>query len=464
MVKVTVNGRPICAEDGENLARLLQRNGFAVYHPCAGRGVCGKCKALVNGEWVLSCKYEITEDAFVEVNTDSDIKSECGIKVMLDGTKGSELALDIGSTTVALAEISPETGSACSILTFPNVQRAFGSDVISRIEYAMKNGVSDMVSPIRKSVSEKVSSLASEHGDGFVFDTMHVAGNTTMLHIFLGKDPSGMGTAPYTPLFLDERYLSAEEYGIEHVKTLHILPSISAFVGADLVAGLNHVGVDEERYSILLDLGTNAEVILFSRDRIVATAAAAGPCFEGADISCGMSAVAGAVYAYGEDGAKTIENAAPEGVCGTGLVDVVAYLLRHGFIDDGGFMEDDFEIAEGVCLTDRDVRQYQLAKSAVYSAIVTLMKRANVGFSDISHLYVSGGFSAELNVDNAAYTGLLPKELKDRFVYLGNSSLAGTIKAAHEKSDLSRITSVAQYVDLSLDSYFGEQFIENMGF
>ncbi len=467
MIKLTVNGALIEADSGENLSALLIKHSFTHPRPCGGRGVCGKCTVLIDGVPTRACKYTVTHDITVEVDVEGSIASESGLCVAESGACATELALDIGTTTLALALLAPAEKKVLRVMSFNNPQRAYGADVISRIEYAQKNGmagVREMAGVIQAAVSEKIEAILAEQGRLVRFEVLHVAGNATMLHLLLGADPTPMGVAPYTPAFTEEAWLNAADYGIRGVEKLHLLPSIAAFVGADLVAGVNLVGLPSEKYRILLDLGTNAEVLLFSKDKILATAAAAGPCFEGANISCGMSATRGAISSYGEGGYTTIEDAPAVGICGTGLVDVIAYLLKTEEIDESGYMEDDFILAEGVKLTQGDVRQYQLAKSAVCSAILTLLKQLQVGFDEIEHLYVSGGFSAKLNVDNAVLTGLLPRELRDRFVYLGNSSLMGTVKAAFEKSDLSEITRLASYADLSKDRYFGEQFIENMGF
>lgn len=460
-MKLTVNGQQLEAQVGELLSDVLLKNGFPHPRPCGGKGTCGKCTVKVNGQSVRACQYTVTEDITVELAVEGTIFSENRIAPEEDISSGTQLALDIGTTTLALAVLAPAEKKVLRVVTFNNPQRAFGADVISRIEYAQQQGVAAMTAVLRETLSEQITALLQNQSS---FDILHVAGNTTMLHLFLGESPVSMGVAPYTPVFLDEKWLDAAVYGIQGVKRLHVLPSFSAFVGADLVAGVNYIGLPEQKYRLLLDLGTNAEVLLFSKDRLLATAAAAGPCFEGATISCGMSATRGAICAVDESGLTTIENAPPAGICGTGLIDSIAFLLRKEELDDTGYLEHDFVLCEGVRLTQADVRQYQLAKSAVYSAILTLMERQNVNFDDIEHLYVSGGFSAKLNIASAVLTGLLPRELSDRIVSVGNSSLLGTIKAAMEQSDLSPLLQKAAYVDLSADSGFYDRFIANMGF
>ncbi len=456
-ISISIRDQRIPAHTGELLSDVLFRHGYAHARPCGGKGVCGKCRVLVNGRPELACRYRLQSDVTVELCEEGEILSESGAD-MADG-QGTELVLDIGTTTLAMALIDPEVGRIIRVLTANNPQRRFGADVISRMEHARAHGVSELTEMIRAEISRMIGELGGSR------EVLHVAGNTTMLHILAGVDPSPMGTAPYTPVFLEERWVSGASMGLPAVGTVRLLPSIAAFVGADLVAGLCHVGLPSAGYRLLVDLGTNAEVILFSRDRILATAAAAGPCFEGANISCGMSAVPGAVYAYDEAGVRTIGDAAPRGLCGTGLVDVIAQLLRRGILDESGYLEDEsFALCPGVVLTQKDIRQYQLAKSAVLSAILTLMQNNSVAFSNIDALYISGGFSTKINVDNAVLTGLLPRELRDVTVSVGNSSLLGTVKAACNSHALDGLVEKAQYVDLSADPVFSELFIEQMGF
>jgi len=457
--KITVNGHTIVAKQGQRLSDVLISNGFSHPRPCGGRGVCGKCKVIVDGKPELACKYVIESDITVEISDEGDMLSESGAVTATHGN-GTDLVLDIGTTSLAMALIDRGTKNILKVITSSNPQRRYGADVISRIEYCQRNGVSELTRLIREETRRMISRLCSDR-----LETLYVAGNTTMLHIFAGVDPTSMGVAPYTPSFLDEKLDDADKFEISGVNNIHLLPSISSFVGADLVAGIHYVGLPDDKYRLLIDLGTNAEIILFSKDKVVATAAAAGPCFEGANISCGMSATSGAIYAYDGKNVKTVENMPARGICGTGLVDVIATLLKRGIIDESGYVEDEeFEVADGITVTQADVRQYQLAKSAIYSAVLTIIKRNGLDFSDIERLYISGGFSSGIDIENAVFTGLIPSELKDVCVSLGNSSLLGTIKSAFNNEQLMYITEKSIYTDLSFDPIFADLFIENMGF
>ncbi len=337
--------------------------------------------------------------------------------------------------------------------------------MISRIEYCTKNGANDLQSMLISKLLQMTDELLKEYKANAV-EKMYVAGNTTMLHLFFGVDASSLGVSPYTPKFLEEKRVKGTELGFENVGEVISLPGISAFVGADIVSGLGFVNKPSKgKYSLLIDLGTNAEIVLFNNDEYLCATAAAGPCFEGANISCGMSASIGAVSKYNADGTySVIGDAEPVGICATGLVDMIAELVRNGTVEESGYMEEDFVLSEQVSVTPADIREFQLAKSAVMSAVECLLKHGGVQFDDIEKMYIAGGFSARLNIENAAYLGLVPRELVDRFVPINNSSLLGAVKYACEKNDLAEISEKAEFIDLGADNMFSKLFFENMAF
>ncbi len=457
-IKITVNGNVVLAKAGTTLSDILD-----IEKPCGGRGACGKCKVKVNGKDELACRYIIESDIEVETYDRSEIISETGADESGLLTDNLCFALDIGTTTLALALVSLDEKRTVKVITATNPQRAYGADVITRIDYCQKHSVKALHNVLIAEINRMIAEL------GVTVDTMYISANVTMLHTFFGVDCTSIGIAPYTPVFLEGKKESAEALGIKGVKTVASLPSISSFVGADIVGGLNLIDMPEDgKYNLLIDLGTNAEVVLYSNSSGVATAAAAGPCFEGADISCGMSATKGAIYAfelnYGHASYKTIGNEAPRGICGTGLIDIVSELVKNEIIDGSGYMDRDYMIAEGVSLSCEDVRQYQLAKSAVYSAILSLMRTEGVDFEDISKMYISGGFSANINITNAVNSGLLPRQLVNKTIALNNSSLQGTVKYACEIGEIERFVNMIKYVDLSANPYFSDLFMENMMF
>lgn len=479
MLQIRIGDKIYKASRGERLSQVLRRNGLYIEQPCGGKGTCGKCKVLVNANWEKACQYVMESDITVELPKAGQMESVLGAKVQDEVTKNMALALDIGTTTLAMALISLDKGHIVAVSSRTNPQVMYGADVITRIEYCTKYSVKDLQSCLIQAVNEMSGELLELLSEKDVdVCQMYVAGNATMLHIFLGVDPSSMGAAPYKPAFLEGQMVSGENLKLGYVKEVVALPSISAFVGADLVAGLHYVGMPSRgSYSLLVDLGTNAEIVLFSEEKVLCTSAAAGPCFEGANISCGMSATEGAVAEFAvEDGATeerapsgrrykftTIGHGEPKGICGTGLIDIIAGLVRLGIVDRTGYMEcERFHIADNVYVNQQDVRQFQLAKSAVYSAIVTLMRVQQVAFEQIERVYIAGGFSAQINVEHAVAVGLLPKELQEKCVVINNSSLLGSIRFACGEKKLEQYLETAEYVDLSMNTDFSELFIENM--
>ncbi len=462
MHKVRFNNRIIDVPDGTILSDVLIKSGENLPHLCGGKGTCRKCLVLVNGKEELSCQYKIKSDIDVALPENYEIFSEIGANENGEITENCCLCLDIGTTTLALALVSLDEKKIIKVKTATNPQRAFGGDVLTRIEYCNKNSVSELQSCLIKVINKMIDEISVNP-----VNAMYVSGNTTMLHIFFGVDPSSIGVAPYTPVFLESKEINGNEIGLNNIKKVASLPCISVFVGADLVAGVNHADLpSENKYNLLIDLGTNAEIVLYNKNELYCASAAAGPCFEGANITCGMSATDGAIYSYSPDGSfRTIGNKSPKGICGTGLIDIISVLLEKSVFDETGYMEnEEFFITDTIKLTQKDIRQFQLAKSAVYSGILAILREKAISFETIENLFISGGFSAKINIENAVKTGLLPEELKEKVVVLNNSSLLGTVKYACEQNDLSVYLNNAEYIDLSTNQLFSDLFIKNMEF
>ena len=469
MIKINVDGRILSCEKGERLSEVLMRYGIESPHPCAGRGSCLKCRVTVDGEDALSCQYVIERDVTVSLSE----KREIEVELLCDGSDIDEnrhfYALDIGTTTLALSLSTFDGREVCRVNAL-NPQSVFGADVISRIEQCSKGGAASLQKPLADRINEMTAALKNALGmPELRVERMFAAGNTTMLHLILGVDCTSIGVAPYTPVFLDEREVSAAEIGILGCEWLRLLPSAHSFVGADVVAGLGLIDMPRDgKHSLFVDLGTNAEIALVSRDRILCTAAAAGPCFEGSNIRCGMSALSGAICSVTltreEIRVETIGGGEPKGICATGLIDGIFWLLQTDDIEESGYMEEDLYLSGKVCLTPADVRSFQLAKSAVHSAMEALLSLAGIGFEDIEALYLSGGFAKKLSVFRAASVGLIPKTLAGKCRILEDSCLKGIIKYACGESEPSAIADASEYCDLSADSVFAEKFIENMSF
>ena len=465
-------------EEGENLLAVLQRSGFNIAAGCGGRGVCGKCKVHVaGGEYkeereVLACTSKACEGLIVRVGeyAGGGLTETAQEVFACDGEEGYGLAVDIGTTTVAFALMELSTGKTLDKYAQLNRQASFGADVISRIMSAEAGNGALLAAAVRGQIQEAIESLRKKHSVAEI-KKVAVCGNTTMLHLFCGEDVSGIGRYPFTPVFVEYREIPGSELGLS-AKTVQILPSVSAYVGADVVAGCIAAGLDREE-ALLADIGTNGEMLVHRDGKFLCTSTAAGPCFEGANIECGTGGVAGAIDSIvlkdGKIEYTTIGGKAPIGICGAGLVDAVAVMLEKGVIDETGAFDEGerFTITDSVYLSQKDIRNFQLAKSAVYSGIRVLAARAGLTFATLKKLYIAGGLGFYLSGESAQRVGLLPTENAQNQKVIGNAALAGTQACMLSKEALERaikLAKEAEYIDLSADPEFMDEYIGNMSF
>jgi len=395
-------------------------------------------------------------------------------------------AIDIGTTTVSARLIDLETSEVLDTVSQLNDQRVFGADVMSRIG-AAKNGDTAKLHALINRQTEQILCAFRERRNIAKIEKLTVSGNTLMLHLFLNVDPSGMAMMPFTPAFLEERELAGGEISLSAERVI-VLPSIASFIGGDITAGLAVLDIlNIDGPSLLVDIGTNGEMALSHRGNIFCCSTAAGPAFEGAEISCGVGGIKGAISgvellrenapasggettALADISVTTIGNAPPIGICGSGLIDAVAVMLKKGIIDETGYMADaqkGFYLAPGVSVTGRDIRQFQLAKSAIMSGIKILCKNAGLGVTDVKNVFIAGGFGFFVNRENAVYTGIFPKEFLGLLSVSGNLSLQGAVDCLGEKDFLGRcrqITERCSVIDLAADPSFMDEFAGNMYF
>jgi uncharacterized 2Fe-2S/4Fe-4S cluster protein (DUF4445 family) len=399
------------------------------------------------------------------------------------GTYG--VAVDIGTTTVAAYLVDFGTGEVLTAASCLNSQRAWGADVIARIDHAGKDpsNLAYLAGLARTDLTSLANRLlASVEAGHDALREVSVVGNTTMLHLFAGIDPAGIAVAPFTPAFTTMQRKPAEEYGLPYPRAMVTLgPSVAGYVGADLVAGIRAVGLEErERLCLIIDLGTNGEMALGSKDGIVACATAAGPAFEGAAISCGTGGVAGAidslVWNEGRLEWTTIGGLSPIGVCGSGIIDAAACLVRGGIADDTGAFADPWgeegyplagEEGKEIHFTQGDMRQIQLAKAAVAAGIASMLDDRGAGLDDIEHVFLAGGFGSYLRPASAAAIGLIPPELLPKVAAVGNAAGHGAVRMLlfkNEARDLSSLATAVRYLELSGSDFFRDRFVEELFF
>jgi uncharacterized 2Fe-2S/4Fe-4S cluster protein (DUF4445 family) len=481
------------ALDGENLFMLLRDHGFQVYSPCGGKGSCGKCLVHVRGYGdVTACLFPVVSSIEVVMPYQNeariltaqhdltlDLPLQPGpVAKLSDRPLG--LAIDLGTTTLVFYLVDLISGMLIETRSMLNPQAAFGQDVITRIQHASTDtGLQKLHQVIIGAINSQAGLFLQRHQltpENLV--KIMVAGNNTMLHLLLGEDPSSMGQAPYTPRFTAVQVKSGKDLGMLCHKQAEItlLPSVSAFVGSDIIAGLGSINFPKiDANCLFVDLGTNGELALVTPPRIWCCATAAGPVFEGANISCGVGGVEGAIAEFSESGMEIIGDEKPLGICGSGLVDVIALLLDKGLIDSTGLMMEDFEIVpeeasasgRSIFVNQEDVRQVQLAKSAIATGISLLLRHAGLVHNDIDALFLAGGFGNYLNVDNAMKIGLLPAQLQGKVISLGNTAGTGAllaIKSLSFRDVLDSILHKAWHIELSEDENFPLEYAMNMNF
>lgn len=417
------------------------------------------------------------------------------------------IAVDIGTTTLVGTLVNLQTGLDMGMEARINPQTSYGDDVITRIRKCREDikGLPQLQRVIIGAVNEIVDELVRAAG----IDRAHIyeivmAGNTTMQQIVCGIDPSALGELPFVPAFTDAPRLNASDLALDinPCGKVFVFPQIGGFIGGDTVAGIMASRLDHETETVLLvDIGTNGEVVLAHKGQLIATSVAAGPAFEGARISCGMRATSGAIEKVLMDSdlrLNIIGNTRPAGLCGSGLIDAVAELLRLGLLDPTGrlrapdetppttspalrkrLVEQDGQInfllahkAETVSgkplfLTQRDVRELQLASAAISAGISILLRLAGLSHTDLSRILLAGAFGNFIRRNHARRIGLLPPIPCDRIRFIGNASSLGAKRAllsVAEKQAAAAIARAVRHVDLSLSPDFQAAFSSAMLF
>jgi len=373
---------------------------------------------------------------------------KCGDFLILDGfnandqgfepREGRGIAIDIGTTSVVLALIDLLSGAVMARHSFLNPQRAYGPDVISRISAANNGGLEAMRRVITEEITAGINALTAARGGGKARDIV-IAGNTVMTHLLLGLTCESLGVSPFRPAHaLEERYDLAGVLGMPGAADcpVRILPWLAAFVGGDITAGLLYVLPEGQERFMLVDLGTNGEMALYDRGRLIVTSTAAGPAFEGGASRGGAS----------------------------GVMDELARLVREGFVDETGLLA----CGSPGSFTQKEIRDLQLAKSAVRSGLEILLETAGLDYEALGAVYLAGGIGQAMDVDSAVTIGLLPRELRAKTRAAGNASLGGAARMLMApkgaEADMEKLRAAEEEINLAAHPRFNELFMEHMYF
>ena len=396
------------------------------------------------------------------------------------------VAIDIGTTTVVCSLIDMLTGEELGHASEINAQKFFGLDVLTRITYEIENpedGADKLQKAIVGSINKMVKSVCDEKGvaQDRIYE-ISVGANCTMMHMLMGVDARPIGKAPFAPVFARAKDVKASDIGLKAAPgaRLYCLPSVSAYIGADIVAGAYVCDLRNRKGNVMfIDIGTNGEIVLAANGHLMSCSCAAGPALEGMNISSGMRAAEGAIedIHISEDGVdlKVIGDSEPAGICGSGILTVTKELLRTGFVKKTGafvkadkFSEDDyrakylavdeegkrsFRMTEGgngtdaLYITQGDIRQVQLAKGAILSGFMALLRKAGIGMEDLDKVLIAGQFGAHLPAESITGTGILPFEVEDRIEYVGNTSKTGAYMALMSSSVKRQMEALAHDMD-----------------
>lgn len=434
-------------------------------------------------------------------------------------TEGFGAAIDVGTTTVVAMLVDLSNGQIRGTASALNGQARLGDNVLTRINQCLQKP--EMIRRLQHAVCRNtmrplLMQLLTESGIAIEqLKTLVIAGNTTMLHLVAGVDPSPLGTAPFTPAFIDHRVLAARSLSLlpttgqpassdaqavpgrpqdvsPHDPTVHLLPGAAAYLGADVIAGVLSTGMAyRDQPCLLVDVGTNGEIILKHGERILGCATAAGPAFEGAGLTSGVRAGDGAISHIRLDGQnaepeiEVIGHRPPIGVCGTGYVDFIAEGRASGLIGPRGRFSDRFDqhprlsrrehyrryeiarLADGkpIEITEADIASLLQAKAAIAAGIVCLLRRAGLRPEEVATLYLAGGFGFHMNIDRVLRCGLLPGFSSEQITLVGNSSLAGAVMALMDSGVLEEMKQVAErleIVELNLEPDFESVYIDQL--
>jgi len=488
-IRLLPAGTTLEVAPGTPLQDVLFPHG--VEFPCGGRGTCKACRVRVRGVapppcaddrtafppglldagWRLGCRMRATADLELELGVWSSPVLADDTAVTITSRDGCGIAIDLGTTTLAAQLVDRADGRVLATRTALNPQARHGADLMSRIDHALHGGAVALRDMVRLELGCMASELATMSPKPVRLVT--VVGNTAMHHLFGGVDVRPLSTPPYRPVKDGLLQFTDQDLGWDlDGAAIHVLPCLGGFVGSDLTAGILATRIHQlEGLNLLVDLGTNGELVCGGRDGLVCASTAAGPAFEGAGISIGMRAATGAIGAVTIEGdhlrPEVLGGGSPRGVCGSGLVDAIAAALDLGWIVPSGRLQrgrTDLPLADGLALQGLDVRQLQLAKGAIAAGIHLLCAQSGGKTQDIRRVFLAGAFGNYVRIASAARIGLLPVD--PAIIHpSGNTALLGARLALHDDDhEYAAIRAMTRQVELKIEPSFDDTYISSMAF
>lgn len=539
--------------EGTTILQAARMAGVLIESPCNAVGTCGKCKVRLDSKslkqvvqkgehhlspeeeaegFVLSCQAYVQGDIWVAVSNKQKNKT---LQILNEGKslalelnslikkkfkpeeyltevyQGEELlgteegdtqeqnygiVVDIGTTTLVASLVSINTGEELATASSLNPQSLYAQDVLSRIKFASEeDGLQTMYSELIREINRMVEQIAKEAeiSRENIYELIF-SGNTCMLHLAAKVSPSSLGKYPYTPEITGGNHLKAIDHGlnVSSLGLIYLPPIISAYVGADITSGILAARLHEQKgVTLFVDIGTNGEMAIGVEGRLSASSTAAGPAFEGMNISCGMRAGQGAIELFNveEDGSlfiKTIGGSPAIGICGSGLLDIVGELVDYGVINKNGRLVESentlpvfrerlvkqdnklvFKLSDRIFLSQKDVRQVQLAKGAIRAGIESLLQNKGIKASQVDKVLIAGSFGYHLRAKSLINIGLLPPEFAGKIEFIGNTSKSGGQAFLLNKiyrQEMERLVEKVEVLELANQQDFDKVFINCLNF
>ncbi len=476
---------------GASLIDILFQYG--IEFPCGGKGTCGRCRITVRGGKLrtakqhdqyarklnlpenvkLACMCFVDEPVELEIGQFETIILADNSEFNFKPREGLGIAIDLGTTTIVGQLLNLSEGKVINVISMLNSQSRYGADIMSRVDFAVnREGQEILNETVRGDISNLIRKLSGELTVGL--RRIVIVGNSVMQHTFCNHDLTPLSAYPFESRKHEFFEFTPDQLGLDRLSGCQITfyPSIGSFVGSDILAGIMATGMHrQKKINILIDLGTNGEICMGNRERILCASTAAGPAFEGTNITMGMTASTGAISSVSMKNNRlschTIGNEKARGICGSGIIDAVALFLEQGWIDSTGQIKgnnDKIFLDGEVFLIQKDIYEFQLAKAAIASGVDILAAQLEIEKPEIDSLYIAGAFGNFINLENAVRLGLLefPVEQITRF---GNTALIGAKMALfQEQKEWEEILNITTHLSLESFREFQDVFVSKMFF
>ncbi len=510
MIRILPHGRLVKTSQGQSLLEALINQSIFLRTDCGGKGTCGKCiiqKRSDDGSFepIKACSYTVREDVSIAIPETSLLSSHIMSKAPVSfplafkdrfkhvtDKSSYGIAVDLGTTTIAVYLCNSARGEIISSLAVKNPQTIYGDDVMSRIGVIGENieNLRKLQKLVVKSIEWGIKELLlSSRVERISMSRLVVVGNPAMIQILAGIDPKTIGFAPYQPAFYKTKSFQAEQLGfVRDYVAIQTLPQVSGFIGGDLLAAALAVDLEHQpEGTLLVDLGTNGELILKGKNRYYATSCATGPAFEGASLSCGMQAIPGAINSVKINDDRSLSEYSminpsgsseqkPYGICGAGVINAVAQFCEKQIITPSGVFtsgQKDYIIVPenpefdqpSIHISQKDIRSVQLGKSALISGIEFLLKSADLNKPE--KIIIAGAFGSHLNKEDLIRLGIIPQMALDQIEMAGNAAGSGAVMALCDEQYIHKAAQMAakiRIVDLACTVEFQDVFIENLSF